>query len=72
MDKETNAENRLCKLKEKLINRLEELKRYGNKKGEEKEYGKKTAYVECLELLLYWDKAKENEITEELIEQYPL
>ena len=35
-------------------------------------YGEKTAYVECLEIILYWDEAEENGLNFNVEERYPI
>ena len=35
-------------------------------------YGEKTAYVECLEILAYWENADENGLNYEVENRFPL
>ena len=56
----------------KLLGYVEELKDYRNVEGEEFQYGERTAYTECLEMLQEWKEAKNKGLDFEIEKRYPL
>jgi len=56
----------------KLLGYVEELKEYRNVEGEEFQYGERTAYTECLEMLQEWKEAKNKGLDFEIEKRYPL
>ena len=55
-----------------LLYHLDVLKDVKNTPEKQFAYGEKTAYVECLEVLSEWDKAKKYGLDFEVEERYPL
>ena len=53
------AEEILAKLIYVLFENLTELKDVKDAPDQKFQYGEKTAYIECLELLQYWEKANQ-------------
>ncbi len=59
MKKTLTSEETLTRLMLILVNNLTELKDVQDLPDQEFEYGEKTAYIECLELLQDWEKANQ-------------
>lgn len=55
-----------------LKQNLRELSKYKDKSNEQFQYGEKTAYAECLEVIQEWEKAKSNQLDFEIEKQFPL
>ena len=55
-----------------LKQNLKELSKYKDKLGEQFQYGEKTAYAECLEVIQDWEKAKSNRLDFEIEKRFPL
>ena len=59
MKKFLTADEVLFKMINILIRNLGELKEFQDVPGQAFQYGEKTAYIECLEILQQWEKASE-------------
>lgn len=70
--KNKNAKETLIMLIDLLVCYLEELAEFNYCEEELFQYGEKTAYVECLEAIQCWDKAKEHGLNFEIEKKYPL
>lgn len=55
-----------------LLTYLDELSNYKNVDGEQFQYGARTAYTECLELIQQWKYAKQNGLDFDIEKKYPL
>ncbi len=62
----------LKKMIKLLLLYIEELSEYKDNKETQFEYGEKTAYTECLEMLQGWSKAKKYGLDFDIEEKYPL
>ena len=67
-----SAEEVLILLKELLVCYLEELKDARETGENGFLYGEQTAYTECLEYILLWDRAAEHGLDFDIEERYPL
>lgn len=66
------AEETLGDLAELLLFYLEELKETNISDKNQFCYGERTAYTECLEIIQYWEKAKEYGLDFDIEGKYPL
>lgn len=55
-----------------LKQNLKELSKYKDRLDEQFQYGEKTAYTECLEVIQDWEKAKSNQLNFEIEKRFPL
>lgn len=55
-----------------LNQNLKELSKYKDVSNEQFQYGEKTAYAECLEVIQDWEHAKSNNLDFEIEKRYPL
>ncbi len=67
-----NAEEVLAGLINLLLMHIEELFKYKNVEGQQFQYGERTAYTECLELIQEWEYAEVNGLDFEIEKDYPL
>ncbi len=66
------AEKLLKTMIDIILSYVEELKEYKNERGKQFQYGERSAYTECLELLQMWEKAAENGLNFDIESRYPL
>ena len=66
------SEETLAYLLELLLFYLEELKKAKETDVNKFFYGEKTAYIECLEIIQFWDKAKGYGLNFDIENKYPL
>ncbi len=62
----------LKKMIKLLLLYLEELSEYKDNKETQFQYGERTAYTECLEIIQGWSKAKKYGLDFNIEEKYPL
>ena len=62
----------LLTLTKLLLCYLSELSEYNDVEGELFEYGERTAYTECLEIIQEWEGAEKNGLNFNIEEKYPL
>lgn len=67
-----SAEEILMNMIEALQGFLEELSEVSDRYTEQFEYGEKTAYIECLEMIQLWKKAKSNGLNFDIEKRFPL
>lgn len=67
-----SSEEILANLTELLLYYLEELKCIQDNSNEQFVYGERTAYVECLEIMQYWNQAREYGLNFDIESKYPL
>ena len=66
------AEDVLKYMTDLLLYYLEQLANIDSNSSEQFFYGEKTAYTECLEVVQYWEKAKEYGLDFNIEKKYPL
>lgn len=62
----------LRKIIRTLLVYIEELSEYKDVEDEQFQYGERTAYTECLEMIQDWSKAKKYGLDFNIEEKYPL
>ncbi len=67
-----NAEETLIYLIELFTYYLEEIQEIDEYNKNQFVYGEKTAYVECLEIIQYWQQSKTNGLNFDIEERFPL
>lgn len=67
-----NADELIEAMIELLTIYLEELSDVTDTPNQQFTYGEKTAYTECLELLMQWDKAETNGLVFNVEQRFPL
>lgn len=67
-----NSEEILEKMIDLLLMYIEELLEYKNVAGQEFQYGERTAYTECLEMIQEWKYAEINGLDFNIEKEYPL
>lgn len=66
------AEQVLKKMINLLGEYLDGLKEYGDREGEQFQYGEKVAYVECLEYIQLWENSEKFGLDFDIESKYPL
>lgn len=66
------ADELLCLMAERLLEYLEDLKDYHNEENTQFAYGEKSAFTECLEMIQFYERAKEIGLDFNIEEKYPL